>query len=213
MRAKSLLLLLTVTSSSALGCSLVFDGGRHVGDGGAMDASAPEDARPGSDGGEPACVDHEDCLISPAGEEGRIVCRPSPGGGFCASECRAQEECNGVAGTGEHPFGTVCVRGQCGCNGDVDCTDPTFSRCVVDLGVCGECVGNADCDPLRTMRFCVFGLCEMTEPCDSPMDCPPELPNCVGPPDGQRRCAPPCTESEPCPPTQTCGSDGVCRAS
>ena len=196
------------------GCSALFDGSRHVGSGADAGTDAAMDAQTGRDAAGAGGASHTDCLEMPAPDA--IVCRPSPMGGFCAPGCNAAEECDGRAGLGEHPFGTVCVRGVCGCEEDAHCPDPFFGRCF--MGGCAECVDHPDCDPMGTSgppTFCVEGLCEPSTRCTTDAQCAdPLFPNCFGPP-GERICVPPCRSDTDCPGAMRCAVDmgGRCVSS
>lgn len=198
---------LLAVMASVSGCSALFDGGRHVGSGsdaGPADAQTEVDAEVDA-GAVDACDSHLDCLdrlsIDP------LVCRPSPAGGACAATCNAAEECDGRAGVGEHPFGTLCVAGACGCTDDTHCPDPFFDRCF--MGVCGECAVHRDCDPMGTtgpQTFCFDGLCEQSGPCETDADCSEPFPHCAGMGDN-RVCVPPCRDDMDCPDSARCAID------
>ena len=139
MRAAAMLAALVLAS----GCSLVFDGSRHV----------------GSDGQE--CSSHGECLNDPtANAEGRFFCVE----GECVDDCEADAECAG------HPFGQECLEGPafCGCDGNDDCT-AMAPFCAPD-GECAECLGDGDCGAgERCSDFeCVSASCVSSADCSAP---------------------------------------------
>ncbi|MEC7525641.1 MAG: hypothetical protein VYE22_37510 [Myxococcota bacterium] len=155
------------------GCSLVFDGGRHVSGGEGEGDAGRMDAGPSDAGARPACdpmsecCDWMDCVEAPTGP----FCVYDPGGDdfACEHDCRVDADCEGF------PAGTACVDDTigggrfCSCRVDADCPDPASPICEPDFG-CQQCRGPSDCLP---GEGCGGGLCWPR--CDDGGGCPPGL--------------------------------------
>lgn len=94
-----------------------------------------------------------------------------PGGGVClpSNEC-VQCVTNGDCATAQQ--GSVCIAGECGCNGNADCPDDESPYCNTEDSFCAACVTNTHCNGNPDGERCISFLGPIRCGCQSAGDCP-----------------------------------------